>query len=194
MAKKARRPAKRGSRSKTSARRPRGPSPVPAGFGTVTPYLVIDGAAKALDWYKQAFGAREMSRSPVPGGKLMHARVKIGDSIVMMSDEFPGSQAHAPTAVGTTTVTLHVYSRDVEKLWNRAVAAGAKVDMPLEDQFWGERYGQIVDPFGHRWSLSQRVKMSKAEREAKQREAMAAFGAGEHPGPESSAAQGSPPG
>jgi PhnB protein len=185
MAKPKRTPLRR-----SPARRPRAraSSPVPPGFGTVTPYLSIDGGAAALDFYKRAFGARELMRQATPDGKLVHGRLRIGNSIVMLSDTFPGGTTAAPTAVGKTTVTLHVYSRDVDALWKRAVAAGAKVRMPLENQFWGERYGQLADPFGHHWSLSERVRMTRAEREAKQRESMDAFARGEHPAADDSTA------
>jgi len=159
-----------------------GRAPIPPGFRTVTPYLSVDGGVAALEFYKHAFGARELQRSTTPDGKLVHGRIRIGDSIVMLSDVFPDSSTAAPASIGTTTVTLHIYTKDVDALWDRAVAAGAKVAMPLENQFWGERYGQLLDPFGHRWSLSMRVKMSKAEMAAKQKEAMSSFARGEHPG------------
>lgn len=169
---------------KTAVRRRRQArlAPVPPGSRTVTPYLVINGAAQALEWYTRALGAKELSRSPMPDGRLMHASMKVGDTIVMMSDEFPGSQTRAPTSVGTTTVTLHIYSKDVDRLWQQALAAGARVAMPLENQFWGERYGQIDDPFGHRWSMSMRIPMSPVEMEAKRQAAMSAFSQGQHPG------------
>lgn len=161
--------------------------PIPEDAHTVTPYLVIDGAAKALDFYKEAFGAEELTREALPDGKLIHGSMRIGDTTVMMSDEFPDSDARAPPAVGTSTVVLHVYSEDVDALWERAVAAGAKPVMPLEDQFWGERYGKLVDPFGHHWTLSTPVEMSEEERETKRREAFAMFAGGEHPGGEGDA-------
>jgi len=154
---------------------------VPKGFGTVTPYLAINGAAAAIDWYKKAFGAKELARQPMPDGKLMHARIRIGDSIVMMSDVFPGGSAQAPDSLGTSPVTLHVYVKNVDKLWQQAVDAGAKVTMQLDNMYWGERYGQLTDPFGHHWSLSQQIKMSKAERDEKQKQAMAMFSQGHHP-------------
>jgi uncharacterized glyoxalase superfamily protein PhnB len=150
----------------------------------VTPYLSIDGGEAALEFYKKAFGARELVRQTTPDGKLMHGRIKIGDSIVMISDVFPGSDSAAPTKLGTSTVVLHIYAKDVDQLWERALAAGARVAMPLEETFWGERYGKLVDPFGHHWSLSQRVKMSKAEKQAKEAEAMAAFSQERHPAKE----------
>lgn len=155
--------------------------PVPKGFHTVTPYLAIKGAARALEWYKQAFDAKELTRQQEPGGLLMHARIKIGDSIVMMSDIFPGSSHKDPLELGTTPVTLHIYAKDVDALWKRAVDAGARVDMPLGDMFWGERYGQLTDPFGHSWSLSMQIPMSPEEMDRKRQEAMKMFEQGQHP-------------
>ncbi len=176
-------------KTKRSARKPRGArrlSPIPPGMRTVTPYLAIAGAADALEFYKKAFGAKELSREALPDGKLMHASMKIGDSLIMMADEFPGSSTRSPTNVGGTTFFLHVYTKDVDKLWAQAIAAGAKVTMPLDNMFWGERYGQLEDPFGHHWTLAMRVSMSRAEKEAKRQSAMAGFAQGEHPGTQSS--------
>jgi PhnB protein len=168
------------ARKRSSAARSRG-LPMPKGFHTVTPYLAVAGGIEALEFYKKAFGAKELQRQTTPNGKLVHGRLRIGDSIVMLSDVFEGSDRAAPSTVQTTTVALHIYTNDVEALWNRAVDAGAKVTMPLEDQFWGERYGHLLDPFGHHWSLSMRVRMSAAEKEAKRKEAMRAFARNEHP-------------
>ena len=156
-------------------------NPVPKGFNTVTPYLSINGAAAAIDWYKKAFGAKELYREPTPDGKLMHARIRIGDSIVMMSDIFPGPNAPSLNAGAKSPVTLHIYMKNVDKLWQQAIDAGAKIAMPLDNQFWGERYGQLTDPFGHAWSMAEQVKMSKAERDEKEKQAMAMFSQGEHP-------------
>lgn len=177
MPKKAKRPARK-------ARAARKLSPIPPGMRAVTPYLAIAGAAQALEFYKKAFGAKELSRQPLPDGKLMHAAMKIGDSVIMMADEFPGGNLRSPASVGTTTFMLHIYTKDVDKLWAQAVSAGAKVAMPLENMFWGERYGQLVDPFGHLWTLSMRIPMSAAEKAAKRQAAEAAFASGEHPGRE----------
>jgi len=167
--------------SKKPIRKPRKLSPAPAGFRTVTPYLSVAGAASAIEFYKKAFGAREVMRNAGPDGSIMHARLKIGDSIVMLSDQYPGpgESQQAPPRAGD--VTLHVYSKNVDAMWQNAIAAGARVLMPLDNQFWGERYGQLVDPFGHRWSLSMQVRMSTQEREAKQKAAMAMLSQGEHP-------------
>jgi PhnB protein len=159
-------------------------NPIPKGFGTVTPYLTIDGAAEALEWYKKALGAKELFRETVPGGKIMHARIRIGDSIVMLNDYFPGGNSKDPKTLGSTPVTLHVYTKNVDKLWQQAIDAGATVNMPLDNQFWGERYGQLKDPFGHNWSLSMVISMSKKEKKEKQDRAMAMFSQGAHPGAE----------
>jgi len=158
----------------------------PSGMRTVTPYLVIEGASKAIEFYKRAFGAKEIDRSPMPDGTLMHATIRIGDSVIMMSDEFPGGDSKSPTHAGATTVNLHINAKDVDKLWNRALNAGAKPTLPLENQFWGERYGKFQDPFGHIWSVSTPVKMSEQEKEAKRQAAFAMMGAGEPSGSEKS--------
>ncbi len=157
-------------------------NPIPTGFRTVTPYLAIEGAAQALEFYKKAFDAKELARQETPDGKIVHARVRIGDSLVMMSDVFPGSSSKSPYALGGSAVTLHLYSKDVDKMWQRALGAGARVVMPLDNQYWGERYGQLVDPFGHRWSISMQVKMSRQEMEEKEKAAMAKFAQSQHPG------------
>ena len=150
----------------------------------MTPYLAVVGGTAAIEFYKKAFGARELARQLTPDGRVIHARLKIGDSIVMLSDVFEGSDRTAPSAVGTSTVTLHIYTRDVDALWNRAVDAGAKITMALDDQYWGERYGHLVDPFGHRWSISSPIRLSRAVRERKRKEAFSAFSRGEHPSKE----------
>jgi uncharacterized glyoxalase superfamily protein PhnB len=156
----------------------------PRGIRTITPYLVIDGASRAIDFYKRAFGAKEIDRSPMADGSLMHATIQIGDSIIMMSDEFPGGDSKSPTSAGATTVNLHITSKNVDKLWDQALNAGAKPTLPLENQFWGERYGKLQDPFGHIWSVSMAVKMSEEEKETKRQAAFAMFDKGEHPGSE----------
>ncbi|MDG6904252.1 MAG: VOC family protein [Nitrososphaerota archaeon] len=156
-------------------KKPKGFKPIPAGFRTVTVYLVLNDARNAIEFYKKAFSAKELMRHTTLDGKIMNARIKIGDSIIMLSDEFPGSQTKSPVSLGASTITLHIYSKNVDRLWEQALSAGAIATMPLDNQFWGERYGQIVDPFGHHWSLSQQIKMSAKEMEEKQRAAMAAF-------------------
>jgi PhnB protein len=156
-------------------------SPIPAGFHTVTPYLSVVGAAQAIEFYKKAFSAKEISRETMPDGKLLHARIKIGDSIVMLSDAFDAAAVQSPEKV-RNSVTMHVYSKDVDKLWAQALAAGARVTMPIDNMFWGERYGQLADPFGHHWALSMQIKMSPEEIEQKRKAAMGMFEQGEHPG------------
>ena len=173
--------AKKSKQAKKSKPKKAKIDPVPKGFRTVTPYLSINGAAAAIDWYKKAFGAKEIVREPTPDGKLMHAQIRIGDSILMMSDVFPGTSSQSPDVLGNSSVTLQVYVKNVDKLWQQAVDAGAKITMPLDNMFWGERYGQLTDPFGHHWSLSEQIKMSKAERDEKQKQAMAMFSQGQHP-------------
>jgi PhnB protein len=126
---------------------------IPKGFHTVTPYLTVTDSARAIDFYKRAFGAEELYRVDGPNGKVAHAEIKIGDSIIMLSDEMPG-WSRSPQSLGGTAVNIFLYVKDVDGVFNRAVAAGAKVAMPLSDMFWGDRYGQVTDPFGHSWSLA----------------------------------------
>jgi uncharacterized glyoxalase superfamily protein PhnB len=127
---------------------------IPDGFHTITPHLTVRDAKRAIEFYQKAFGAEVLHVAPAPGGKVMHAALKIGDSMLMLNDEFPeyGGQL-APPAAGSA-VALHIYLDNVDAAFARAVSAGATVKMPLMDQFWGDRYGQVVDPFGHRWSLA----------------------------------------
>jgi PhnB protein len=128
--------------------------PIPEGMHTLSPHIVCTGAAKAIDFYKAAFNAVETGRMPGPDGRLMHAAVKIGDSTLMLVDEMLEHGAKSPKSLGGSAVTLHLYVDDVDAAFARAVAAGAKVTMPLADQFWGDRYGQLEDPFGHKWSIA----------------------------------------
>ncbi len=128
--------------------------PVPEGFRTVTPHLIIKDASAAIEFYKKAFGAEEILRMPGPGGSVMHAEMRIGDSPIMLNDEFPDYGKRGPKSIGGTPVTIHLYVNDVDAAFDRAVKAGAKVTMPLADMFWGDRYGTLEDPFGHQWSLA----------------------------------------
>jgi PhnB protein len=128
--------------------------PVPEGFHTVTPHLVINGATEAIEFYKKAFNAEEISKLPGPDGRLMHGAVKIGDSIVFLVDEAPQWGSRGPQSLGGTPVGIHLYVEDVDAVFEQAVAAGATVKMPLENMFWGDRYGVVTDPFGHNWSLA----------------------------------------
>jgi uncharacterized glyoxalase superfamily protein PhnB len=127
-------------------------NPIPEGTHTLTPHLVVKGAAKAIEFYEKALGARELYRMPGPGGSVAHAEVQLGDSRFYIADEWPDAALAAPGK--SASVGLHVYVADCDALFRRAVAAGAKVVMPLSDMFWGDRYGQLRDPFGHVWSIA----------------------------------------
>ena len=128
--------------------------PIPEGMHSRTPHLICANAAAAIDFYKKAFNAVETVRLPGTDGKLMHAAVRIGDSALMLVDEMPQWGAIGPLSRGGTSVTIHLYVPNVDATVAQAVAAGAKVTMPVSDMFWGDRYGQIEDPFGHRWSVA----------------------------------------
>ena len=127
---------------------------IPEGYYTVTPHLVVKDAGGAIEFYKKAFGAEEVFRMPGPGGKVMHAEVKIGNSHVMINDEMPDYGALGPQSIGGTPVTLHLYVNDVDSTFKRAIAAGGKEEMAVADMFWGDRYGKLVDPYGHKWSVA----------------------------------------
>jgi uncharacterized glyoxalase superfamily protein PhnB len=132
--------------------------PIPEGFNTLTPHLVVKGASKAIDFYKKAFSAEEIRRMPGPDGKsIMHAELKIGNSRLMLVDEFPEMNARAPESIGGTPVTIHMFLKDADLVFKRAVDAGAQVRMPLADMFWGDRYGVLADPFGHLWSIATHI-------------------------------------
>ena len=128
--------------------------PVPEGMHSLTPHLVCADAAGAIDFYVRAFGATELARLPAPNGKLMHALVRIGDSMLMLVDEVPEWGSLGPKALKGSPVTIHLYVEDVDAVVARAVAAGARLTMPVTDMFWGDRYGQLEDPSGHRWSVA----------------------------------------
>jgi len=127
---------------------------IPDGYHTATPYLIVNGATQALEFYKKAFGATEMMRFPGPVGKIMHAEIKIGDSPIMLADEAPEMGARSPKTIGGTPVSLLLYVEDVDAWASKAVAAGAKVQRPVQDQFYGDRTGTFEDPFGHVWSIA----------------------------------------
>jgi PhnB protein len=127
---------------------------IPPGMHSITPHLVCDGAAAAIDFYKRAFGATGAVQLPGPGGRIMHAQIRIGDSAVMLVDENRAFGMLGPKAVGGSPVTIHLYVEDVDATYQRAVAAGAKATMPPADMFWGDRYGVLEDPFGHHWSIA----------------------------------------
>ncbi len=128
--------------------------PIPDGFHSVTPSLVVNNSKEAIEFYKKAFDAKEIYRFPAPDGSIMHAMIQIGDSFIMMSDEFPAMGATSPKTIGGTAVTLHLYVEDADKIFNQAVEAGAKVTMPIMDAFWGDRFGTVVDPYGHSWAIA----------------------------------------
>ncbi len=131
---------------------------VPKGYHTITPNLAVRDAARAIDFYKKALGAEELVRMPGPDGKVMHAELKIGDSIVMLAEEMPEMGSKSPKAYGGSPVGFYLYVENVDAAWKRAVDAGAKVIMPLADMFWGDRTGRLEDPFGHSWSPAQHIK------------------------------------
>ena len=132
--------------------------PIPTGMRTVTPHLVCAGAAEAIEFYKKAFKAEEQGRMPAPDGKLMHAHIKIGDSSVMLVDEFLEWGSFGPKSLKGSPVTIHLYVENADATFERAIAAGGKVKMPMADMFWGDRYGIVVDPFGHQWSIATHIK------------------------------------
>jgi len=131
--------------------------PIPEGFHAVTPYLCVSGAADALEFYKNAFGAKELVRMADPSGKVGHAEIQIGDSIIMLADEYPEMNFRSPRTIGGTPVTIHLYVDDVDTVVDRAVSAGGKIVRPVADQFYGDRSGVVEDPFGHSWNVSTHV-------------------------------------
>jgi len=148
--------------------------PIPEGYHTVTPFLTIRDAARAIEFYEKAFGAQARGVMKGPDGKVMHAELKIGDSIIMLSDEFPDFGALSPQALNGSPAGLHIYVEDADAAFDRAVKAGAQVEMPVMEQFWGDRYGRLKDPFGHKWSIATHVKdLSMDEMKRAMDEAMA---------------------
>jgi PhnB protein len=147
--------------------------PVPDGYHSVTPYLIVDGGAKAIDFYKRVFGATERMRMPSPGGKVGHAELTIGDATIMLADEHPEMGARGPRAFGGAAVSLHLYVPDVDATVQAAVGAGAKVLRPVENKFYGDRSGTIEDPFGHHWHVSTHVEDVPADEMARRAAAMA---------------------
>ena len=128
--------------------------PIPEGYHALTPYLSVHGASAAIDFYKKAFGAKELMRMAQPDGPVRHAELQIGDSRLMLADEFPDINFRGPHALGGSPVHLHLYVEDVDAVFNQAVAAGAKVDRPVQDQFYGDRSGSLADPYGHVWHVA----------------------------------------
>jgi PhnB protein len=131
--------------------------PIPEGYHTLTPYLAVDDAAQAIEYYKKAFGAKERARMEAPDGKIAHAEIEIGDSLVMLSDPFPQATTRPPKELGGTSASVFMYVEDVDAVVKRAVDEGATMTMEVADQFWGDRFGSIQDPFGHSWSIATHI-------------------------------------
>lgn len=137
--------------------------PIPEGYTTITPYLVVKGAAKAIDFYKKAFGAIEVMRMTDPSGKIMHAEIRISNSPIMLADEFPEMNILSPLSLGGTSISLHLYVEDVDAVANQIIAAGADILKPVTDQFYGDRTGNFLDPFGHNWHIATRKEIISPE-------------------------------
>ena len=146
--------------------------PIPDGYPVIAPYMIIRGAARALDFYKQAFGAKERLRLEMPGGTIGHAEIELGGSVIMLADEFPQMGAKGPESYGGSPVTLHLYVEDVGAVVARAVSLGAKVTRPVQNQFYGDRSGTVVDPFGHTWNIATHVEDVSPEEVGKRFEAL----------------------
>lgn len=163
--------AKTAKKARTAAKKPAEVRP-----GALTPYLAVNDANGAIAWYKDVFGAKQAGDiMPGPGGKVMHAQLKIGDSLLYLSDIFPDSDMVDPTRAGPS-VNLHYYRPNAGHVWERAVEKGAKVTMPFAEMFWGDTYGKIIDPYGHSWAISRKSKLSKKELEALRATQLAQFG------------------
>ncbi|HEU0208556.1 MAG TPA: VOC family protein [Candidatus Udaeobacter sp.] len=145
---------------------------IPEGMHTVTPHLICAGAADAIEFYKKAFGATELSRMPGPDGKVMHASIRIGDSVIMLNDEMPDWGTLGPKSLKGSPVTVHLYVENADKVFEQAVRAGAKATMPIADMFWGDRYGKVEDPFGHQWSIGTHTRDVSPEEMQKAMQAM----------------------
>ena len=151
--------------------------PVPEGYTTLSPYLVVDGAAQAIDYYKRVFGATERGRFDGPDGKVAHAELQIGDTVMMLGDPSAETNIKAPTQLGATSVGLFLYVEDVDATVQRAVDAGATITQPVDDMFWGDRYGKVTDPFGHEWLIATHIEdVSPEEMAERVKEAMAGAG------------------
>ena len=145
---------------------------IPEGFNTVSPYLMVRGAAEAIDFYQRAFGAKERYRMATPDGAVMHAELQLGDSVIMLADEHPQATAKPPQSLGGTSVNIFLYVENVDELYEQAVKAGATAVAEPEDQFWGDRYGKLADPFGHEWSIGTHIEDVSPEEMTKRFEAM----------------------
>jgi PhnB protein len=156
-------------------------NPIAAGFHTATPYLTVNNCAAALEFYKNAFGAQVKVRMEGPDGKIGHAEMKIGDSIIMLGDEMPGGAARSPQSLGGTTAGIFLYVKDVDAAFKQAVEAGARADAQPADMFWGDRYGRLTDPFGHSWSVAtHKEDVAPAEMKKRAAEAMSKMGQQAH--------------
>jgi PhnB protein len=150
--------------------------PIPEGYHTVTPYLTLDDASEAIEFYKKAFGAKERVRMEAPDGKIGHAELEIGDSLVMLADAFPQTTTRPPSELGGTSAGVFLYVEDVDAVVKQAEDAGATITMEVADQFWGDRFGSVKDPFGHSWSIATHVEdVSPDEMAERAKEAMAAM-------------------
>lgn len=149
--------------------------PIPEGYHTATPYLIVKGGADAIEFYKKAFGAKESFRMMRPDGRVGHAEIKIGDSVIMLADEHPEIGARSPQTIGGSPISIHLYVEDVDAVFDKAIAAGAKVQRPLQDQFYGDRTGGLLDPFGHAWYVATHIE-DIAPDELQKRAAAAAAG------------------
>jgi PhnB protein len=151
--------------------------PIPEGYHTISPSLTVDGAAEAIEFYKRAFGATERMRMAMPDGKIAHAELDIGDSVLMLNDALPQASVQSPKQLGGTTTSVFLYVEDVDSVVQDAIDAGAKVTMPVADQFWGDRFGTVSDPFGHHWAIAtHKEDLTPKEIAERGREAMASMG------------------
>jgi len=154
-------------------------SPVPEGQHTISPHLTVKSSPQAIEFYKKAFGATEIHRMPGPGGVIMHAAMQVGDAMFFLNDEMPQfGGGPSPTTLGNTPVTINLYVPDADKIYKQAIANGAKEFMPIDDMFWGDRYGIVIDPFGHRWAIATRKEdLTTEEMEERGKEFMASMAA-----------------
>ena len=150
------------------------PQPVPEGYSTLTPYLAVEDASTAIDFYQRAFGAKERARMPGPGGSVMHAELEIGDSVIMLSDPFPQSSTKPPKELGGTSVSIMTYVEDTDSAYKQAIDAGATSLMEPDDMFWGDRFSLVEDPFGHQWTIATHVEDVSPEEMQKRSEEWAA--------------------
>jgi len=149
---------------------------IPEGYHSITPYLAVDDASGAIEFYKKAFGAKERSRMPTPDGKVAHAELAIGDSLIMLSDPFDQASTKTPKALGATTTGIFLYTEDVDELYKQALDAGATSIQEPEDMFWGDRFARVTDPYGHSWQIATHVEdIEPEEMERRSREAMASM-------------------